>query len=217
MKIYPMKVISLFLFLITGSLLLADESPRISLLNRVIPIGEDVSVVVFFKHNEQYSGPLELRLTTLAGKGEALFAHGENRLLLKEHRRILFSGLTASSQINNITLSLYHEEERIDTVLLTVVNPDLIRFDQAIAATEKYMQAQEDREWKISYHLPSAYLQEDKNRFVVTYPHVFSMYRGDMVTTEARTSYTFEVDAETGEILQVMRGGKRLGVRKRLE
>lgn len=193
----------------TGSLLLAEQSPRISLLNRMIPIGEEVSVVVG-RRGDRFSDSLELRLTTLAGKGEALFANGENRLPLQQGpQRILFSGFQASSQINNITLSLYHEEEIIDIVLLTVINPGLIRFDEAIAATEKHIQSEKDGRLNISYHLPSAYLQEDKNRFVVTYPYAFSMYREGVVTTKPRTSYTFLVDAKTGEILNVIRGGLR--------
>ncbi|MCH8476247.1 MAG: hypothetical protein LAT55_13585 [Opitutales bacterium] len=212
-----MKVLSLFLFLTTGSLLLAEQSPWISFSTPVVPLKEDVSVFVYSGKSNQNGGSLELHLTTLTGRGGALFAEDKQRLSIDENQFVIFSGFEASSQINNIALSLYYEEERIDTVLLTVVNPELIRFEEAIAATEKYMQAQEDRDWRIPHHLPSAYLQEDENRFVITYPNNFSNYSEGNVRFGDQTFRTFLVDAKTGEVTDVLGGSMIKSPKERLE
>ncbi|MCC5790894.1 MAG: hypothetical protein JJT75_14790 [Opitutales bacterium] len=205
------KTLSVFILFLQGSFLWGGERPGLGgAIPRVIPIEEKVSISVLIKRVEREQGSYELRLETMAGKGEALFENGKNRFLLDETRRAYFSGSVASSQMNNMALSLYHNEERIDTILLTFVNPDLIRFDEAIAAAHqrfRKMEKEDDTEdkiWEIHHPNPSVILLEEINLFVVQYPSHFVSKPG---STRGRIRVTFMVDAKTGEIEYVFSGG----------
>lgn len=203
------KSLGVWITFLHGSFLWGGDNPRLGEIPRVIPIEEKVSIIARMSTIQMEQGTYEMRLERLVGKGEAVFENGENRFPLEKSRRALITGIEASSQINNIALSLYHEDQRIDTILLTVVNPELIRFDEAIAAAQQRLveiQNANDTEeiiWGMRYPLPSVFLQEDKNRFIVQYPNHFVSDRG---STKERIRVTFLVDSRTGEIENVLVG-----------
>ena len=204
-----MNALILIVFLAIASFVYGDQGPRLSFQTPVVPLGEEVSVIIIDRKVEQDLESFELRLTTLTGHGEARFSNNENRYFLQTRLAAVFSGIKASSQVNNIALSLYYEEELIDTVLLTVVNPELISFEEAIIATKKFMKEKTEAEgtvWRIPYHLPSAFFQEEHNRFVVTYPAYFNSFVNGSVIVGDRISQTFLVDAKTAEVIFFIKG-----------
>lgn len=204
-----MNALIFIVFIAVTSLALGGQSPRLGFQTPVIPLGQEVSVTVIYLEMGQKPESFELRLTTLTGQGEARFSNNSKSYIPQMRPSAVFSGIQASSQVNNISLSLYYEGERIDTVLLTVVHPEKISFEDAITATKKSIDETTEAEgqiWRIPYHFPTAFYQEDNNRFVVTYPASFSMFKNGSVATGDAISYTFLVDAQTAEVVFFIRG-----------